>query len=142
MVGGAVSEVVATRLDKFQRGEIVVGNTGWQEWALSDGAGLTKVERGLAPPSTALGVLGMPGMTAYTGLLNIGQPKPSETLSCSFSTMPVGTAPPASRSQMAFASFIIGFDRTHAATHIGVERQPDCAEQQPGLDPAPRPATR
>ncbi len=80
MVGGAVSEVVATRLNKFQRGEIVVGNTGWQEWALSDGAGLMKVECGLAPPSTALGVLGMPGMTAYTGLLNIGQPKPSETV--------------------------------------------------------------
>jgi NADPH-dependent curcumin reductase len=91
MVGGAVSEVVATRLDKFQRGEIVVGNTGWQEWALSDGAGLTKVERGLAPPSTALGVLGMPGMTAYTGLLNIGQPKPSETVVVAAASGAVGS---------------------------------------------------
>ena len=91
MVGGAVSEVVATRLDKFQRGEIVVGNTGWQEWALSDGAGLMKVERGLAPPSTALGVLGMPGMTAYTGLLNIGQPKPSETVVVAAASGAVGS---------------------------------------------------
>lgn len=91
MVGGAVSEVVATRLDKFQRGEIVVGNTGWQEWALSDGAGLMKVERGLAPPSTALGVLGMPGMTAYTGLLNIGQPKPGETVVVAAASGAVGS---------------------------------------------------
>ena len=91
MVGGAVSEVVATRLDKFQRGEIVVGNTGWQEWALSDGAGLMKVERGAAPPSTALGVLGMPGMTAYTGLLNIGQPKPGETVVVAAASGAVGS---------------------------------------------------
>jgi NADPH-dependent curcumin reductase CurA len=91
MVGGTVSEVVAARHDKFQPGEIVVGSTGWQEWALSDGAWLTKVERGLAPLSTALGVLGMPGMTAYTGLLNIGQPKPGETVVVAAASGAVGS---------------------------------------------------
>jgi NADPH-dependent curcumin reductase len=80
MAGGTVSKVVASNHTAFQRGEIVVGYTGWQEYALSDGSGLRKVDPALAPVSTALGILGMPGMTAYTGLLNIGQPKPGETL--------------------------------------------------------------
>ncbi|HEY3147719.1 MAG TPA: NADP-dependent oxidoreductase [Dongiaceae bacterium] len=80
MAGGTVSKVVASNHAAFQRGEIVVGYTGWQEYALSDGSGLRKVDPALAPVSTALGILGMPGMTAYTGLLNIGQPKPGETL--------------------------------------------------------------
>jgi hypothetical protein len=80
MPGGAVSKVAASNHSGFQRGEIVVGYTGWQEYALSDGSSLRKVDPALAPISTALGVLGMPGMTAYTGLLNIGRPKPGETL--------------------------------------------------------------
>ena len=80
MTGGAVSKVTASNNPAFPVGEIVVGNTGWQEYAVSDGTGLRKVDPSLAPISTAVGVLGMPGMTAYTGLLNIGQPKPGETL--------------------------------------------------------------
>src|SRR5262249_25397374 len=54
--------------------------TGWQEYALSDGEGVQKLDPGPAPVSTALGVLGMPGMTAWAGLRNIGQPKPGETV--------------------------------------------------------------
>lgn len=80
MVGGTVSKVLRSRHPDFSTGEVVVGRTGWQELAVADGAGLRKVDPALAPISTALGVLGMPGMTAYTGLLNIGQPKPGETL--------------------------------------------------------------
>jgi NADPH-dependent curcumin reductase CurA len=80
MPGGAVSKVVASNNNGFQRGEIVVGYTGWQDYALSDGSGLRRVDPTLAPISTALGILGMPGQTAYTGLLNIGQPKAGETL--------------------------------------------------------------
>lgn len=80
MTGGAVSRVIVSNNKNFGVGEIVVGNTGWQEHAKSDGGGLRKVDPTLAPVSTAVGVLGMPGMTAYTGLLNIGQPKPGETL--------------------------------------------------------------
>lgn len=80
MPGGTVSKVIASRNEALGVGDIVVGHTGWQEYAVSDGSGLRKVDPALAPISTALGVLGMPGMTAYTGLLNIGKPKAGETL--------------------------------------------------------------
>ncbi|HEV8388600.1 MAG TPA: NADP-dependent oxidoreductase [Dongiaceae bacterium] len=80
MTGGTVSTVIESSNKAFPVGDIVEGRAGWQEYALSDGGGLRKVDPKLAPISTALGILGMPGMTAYTGLLNIGQPKPGETL--------------------------------------------------------------
>ena len=76
MVGGTVGEIVASRNPKYAAGDIVLGYGGWQEYALSNGAGLRKLDPAAAPVSTALGVLGMPGMTAYVGLLEIGQPKP------------------------------------------------------------------
>lgn len=90
MVGGAVSRVVASQHLNFAVGDIVEGRTGWQDYALSDGAGLRRVDPGLAPISTAVGVLGMPGMTAYTGLLTIGQPKPGETVVVSAASGAVG----------------------------------------------------
>jgi hypothetical protein len=80
MSGGAVSKVIQSNNKEFSVGDIVVGYTGWQDYARSNGSGLRKIDPALAPISTALGILGMPGMTAYTGLLNIGQPKPGETL--------------------------------------------------------------
>src|SRR5262249_43197996 len=76
MEGGTVSEVVASNVPRFAKGDIVVGRTGWQTHALSDGSGLQKVDPTRAPIQTALGVLGMPGMTAYMGLLEIGKPAP------------------------------------------------------------------
>jgi NADPH-dependent curcumin reductase len=91
MVGGTVSQVLASKLDDFAAGDFVVGYTGWQEYARSDGTGLRKLDPNLAPISTALGILGMPGMTAYTGLLNIGQPKPVETLVVAAATGAVGS---------------------------------------------------
>src|SRR4029077_18262535 len=75
MEGGTVSEVVESNIPQFARRDIVVGRTGWQTHALSDGSGLQKVDPSQAPIQTALGVLGMPGMTAYTGLLEIGKPR-------------------------------------------------------------------
>src|SRR3954447_12450264 len=92
MEGGTVSEVAASSNDKFARGEIVLGHTGWQTHAVSNGAGLRKLDPRVAPVSTALGVLGMPGMTAYTGLLEIGQPKPGETVVVSAASGAVGSA--------------------------------------------------
>jgi NADPH-dependent curcumin reductase len=80
MEGGTVSEVVASNLPRFAKGDIVVGRTGWQTHALSDGSGLQKVDPTRAPIQTALGVLGMPGMTAYVGLLEIGKPAAGETV--------------------------------------------------------------
>jgi hypothetical protein len=90
MVGGTVSEVVASKLEGFIPGDIVEGRTGWQAYALSDGAGMRKVDPALGPISTALGVLGMPGMTAYFGLFNIGEPKPGETVVVSAAAGAVG----------------------------------------------------
>jgi NADPH-dependent curcumin reductase CurA len=92
MEGGTVSEVVASDNKAYQVGEIVLGHTGWQTHALSSGAGLRKLDPKLAPISTALGVLGMPGMTAYTGLLEIGQPKAGETVVVSAASGAVGSA--------------------------------------------------
>jgi NADPH-dependent curcumin reductase len=71
MEGGTVSEVVDSNVARFAKGDIVVGRTGWQTHALSDGSSLQKVDPTRAPIQTALGVLGMPGMTAYMGLLEI-----------------------------------------------------------------------
>jgi NADPH-dependent curcumin reductase len=90
MEGGTVSEVMASDNSRFLAGDIVLGYTGWQEYALSDGSGLRKLDASLAPVHTALGVLGMPGMTAYTGLLNIGQPKAGETVVVSAASGAVG----------------------------------------------------
>ncbi len=80
MEGGTVSEVLQSQYSGLSKGDIVLGYTGWQAFAVAPGAGLVKIDKKLAPISTALGVLGMPGMTAYTGLLNIGQPKEGETV--------------------------------------------------------------
>ena len=80
MLGGTVAEIVASRNPSYSVGDIVLGYGGWQEYAVSNGAGLRKLDPKRAPVSTALGVLGMPGMTAYVGLLEIGQPKPAETV--------------------------------------------------------------
>jgi len=91
MVGGTVSRVVTSQHPGFQPGDIVEGRTGWQDYALSTGQELRKVDPALGPLSTALGVLGMPGMTAYTGLLNIGQPKPGETVVVAAASGAVGS---------------------------------------------------
>lgn len=80
MEGGTVSEVVESKSPKLQAGDIVLSYSGWQEYATAKAVHLQKLDPKLAPVSTAVGVLGMPGMTAYTGLLNIGQPKPGETV--------------------------------------------------------------
>ncbi len=91
MVGGAVSEVLRSDLAGFKPGDIVFAYSGWQDLWASDGRGARKVDPALAPISTALGVLGMPGMTAYTGLRNIGQPKAGETLVVAAASGPVGS---------------------------------------------------
>ena len=65
--------------------------TGWEEYALSDGRGVRKLDPSIAPVTTALGVLGMPGMTAWTGLMNIGQPRPGETLVVAAASGAVGS---------------------------------------------------
>ncbi|MDN7944353.1 NADP-dependent oxidoreductase [Burkholderia multivorans] len=80
MVGGTISRVVASNLPAFREGDLVVAASGWQDYALSDGSDLIPLGRDFPHPSRALGVLGMPGFTAYTGLLTIGEPKAGETV--------------------------------------------------------------
>lgn len=92
MEGEGVSEVIASNNPKFAKGDIVAIRSGWQTHALSDGKGLRKVDPAAAPISTALGVLGMPGMTAYTGLLEIGRPKVGETVVVAAASGAVGSA--------------------------------------------------
>ena len=89
MVGGTVGRVVASRHPRFREGDLVLGNAGWQDYALSDGSDLMSVE-GIDPPSLALGGLGMPGFTAHVGLLDIGQPKAGETVVVAAATGAVG----------------------------------------------------
>ncbi len=91
MEGGTVSEVLTSNVPRFAKGDIVVGRTGWQTYALSDGSGLQKVDPGRAPISAALGVLGMPGMTAYVGLLEIGKPAVGETVVVAAASGAVGS---------------------------------------------------
>jgi NADPH-dependent curcumin reductase len=69
----------------------VLGYGGWQDYAISSGVGLRKLDPAAAPVTTALGVLGMPGMTAYAGLLEIGQPKPGETVAVAAASGAVGS---------------------------------------------------
>jgi NADPH-dependent curcumin reductase len=92
MVGGTVAEVVGSRHAGFREGELVLAPAGWQDYAALDGHGLRKLDPAEAPPSTALGVLGMPGLTAYAGLLAIGRPLPGETVVVAAATGPVGSA--------------------------------------------------
>lgn len=91
MTGGAVSRIEQSRNPKFEVGDLVVGATGWQSHSISDGRNLIPVPKGLPSPSMALGVLGMPGMTAYMGLMDIGQPKAGETLVVAAASGAVGS---------------------------------------------------
>jgi NADPH-dependent curcumin reductase CurA len=92
MEGGTISEVIASNNAVFQKGDIVLSRAGWQTHAVSDGLGLRKIDPKLAPISTAVGVLGMPGMTAYFGLLEIGKPQPGETVVVAAASGAVGSA--------------------------------------------------
>ncbi|HQW19671.1 MAG TPA: NADP-dependent oxidoreductase [Rhodocyclaceae bacterium] len=80
MLGGTAGEIVASRHPQFAVGDKVIGRLGWQLYAVSDGTGLSKVDTGKFPLSTYLGVLGMPGVTAWIGLFDFCVPKPDETV--------------------------------------------------------------
>jgi len=92
MVGGTVSEVMESNVPGFAAGDLVFAYTGWQSHALSDGKGLRKLDARDAPISTALGILGMPGHTAYVGLLDIGRPQAGQTVLVSAASGAVGSA--------------------------------------------------
>ena len=91
MTGGTVARVEASRNPQFAIGDWVLSVGGWQEYSISDGVGATKLPAAMAHPSYALGVLGMPGFTAYRGLLDIGKPRAGETVVVSAATGAVGS---------------------------------------------------
>ncbi len=90
MIGGIVGEVTASDRGEWHVGDIVEGRLGWQQYAVCDGAGLTRVDPSLAPVSTALGILGMPGLTAYFGLLEVARPRAGDTVLVSAASGAVG----------------------------------------------------
>ena len=91
LTGGAVGEVVSSTSDQFAEGDFVLHMFGWREYVLAEPRQLTKVDPSLAPLQSFLGVLGMPGMTAYVGLLDIGKPQPGETVFVSGAAGAVGS---------------------------------------------------
>lgn len=90
MVGGTVAQVRSSDVDGFAVGDWVQAFGGWQDYALSDGTGVVNLGKAPKNPSWALGVLGMPGLTAWSGLTQIGQPKAGETLVVAGASGPVG----------------------------------------------------
>ncbi|WP_419147437.1 NADP-dependent oxidoreductase [Pseudoalteromonas 'SMAR'] len=91
MVGGTVCRVEQSNNPKFAQGDWVLAMAGWQDYSLSDGSELLKLDNNITKPSYSLGVLGMPGLTAYMGLMDIGQPKAGETVVVAAATGAVGS---------------------------------------------------
>ncbi len=92
MTGGAVGRIAASRHPRYAEGEWVLHQLGWREWALSDGTAIRRVDPSVAPVSTALGILGMPGFTAWYGLFVVGAPAEGETVLVSGAAGAVGSA--------------------------------------------------
>ncbi|WP_241610388.1 NADP-dependent oxidoreductase [Rosenbergiella epipactidis] len=90
MVGGTVSRVVHSTVEGFAEGDWVLSQGGWQNYSLAKPQEVVKLDQAMAHPSYALGILGMPGFTAYMGLTDIGKPQPGETLVVAAATGPVG----------------------------------------------------
>jgi len=90
MVGGTVGEVIESNDPGVKPGDIVLAYTGWQKYGVADAATVRTLDPAQVPVTTALGVLGMPGFTAYAGLTQIGRPKPGETVVVAAASGPVG----------------------------------------------------
>jgi len=91
MTGGTVARVEASQRADFAIGDLVLSTSGWQDYAVSNGTGVVKLPATMPRPSLAVGVLGMPGFTAYMGLLDIGKPKAGETVVVAAATGAVGS---------------------------------------------------
>jgi NADPH-dependent curcumin reductase CurA len=147
MVGATVCQVEASRHPDYTEGEWVLAYSGWQDYALSDGVGLSRLGNNPDNPSYALGILGMPGFTAYMGLLDIGRPKAGETLVMAAATGPVGgtvgqigklkgcrvVGVAGGREKCDYATGILGFDACldHKAPDFAVQLRNACPD---GID--------
>ncbi len=92
ITGGVIGEVIAAKGDKLQKGDVVLGNLGWREYSAVPETNLRKIDPSLAPVTAYLGILGMTGLTAYFGLLDIGRPQAGETVVVSGAAGAVGSA--------------------------------------------------
>ncbi|MDE0088314.1 MAG: NADP-dependent oxidoreductase [Candidatus Poribacteria bacterium] len=91
MVGGVIAQIVESKHPDFQVGDIVNASIGWQEYGIAPGEGLRKIDPSIAPISTGAGILGMPGLTAYFGLLQVGKLQDGETVFVSGAAGAVGS---------------------------------------------------
>ena len=91
MVGGVIAQIVESKHADFQVGDIVNASIGWQEYGVAQGEGLRKIDPSIAPISTGAGILGMPGLTAYFGLLEVGKLQDGETVFVSGAAGAVGS---------------------------------------------------
>lgn len=91
MSGETVAQVLESRHPEYRPGEFIVVRNGWQQFALSSGQGVRRLDPLRAPVSTGLGVLGLPGLAGYTGLVYLGEPRPGQTVLISAATGPVGS---------------------------------------------------
>jgi NADPH2:quinone reductase len=91
MPGGTICEVVESRAPKFRIGDLVTSAAGWRHYSVADARTVRALDIAAMPSATALGVLGMPGFTGYSGLVKIGAPRPGETVVVAAATGPVGS---------------------------------------------------
>jgi NADPH-dependent curcumin reductase CurA len=91
MPGESIGTIIASNHADFSQGEVVLARTGWRTHAISTGEGVSRIERGTLPITTRLGVLGMPGLTAYAGMKAIGKPRKGETVVVAAASGPVGS---------------------------------------------------
>jgi NADPH-dependent curcumin reductase len=132
MGGETVAQVLESRHPDYRPGEYVVARNGWQQFALSSGQGVRRLDPNKAPVSTALGVLGLPGLAGYTGLIYMGEPRPGQTVLVSDATGPVGcTAGQAARIVGARAVGIAGSPEKcdYAVNQLGFAA---CINDRPG----------
>ena len=90
IVGRTISEVIESNHPEYEKGDIVLTSNGWQEYGISNGEGVRKLNNHQGKLSTALGILGMPGLTAYAGLMVYGEPKDGDIIVVSAASGPVG----------------------------------------------------
>ncbi len=124
IAGGAIGEVIESRSSQFHEGDVVAGMFGWQQYAACDEGTIRTVNPKIAPVTTALGLLGMPGLTAYFGLLDIGRPKKGETVVVSGAAGAVGTV-------------VVQIAKIHETRVVGIAgSDTKCAylEEQLGID--------
>lgn len=92
ITSGVIGQIIESQSGRFEKGEIVVGSLGWQEFSIAPENMIRKIDPNIAPLTTYLGILGMTGLTAYFGLLDIGKPKAGETIVISGAAGAVGSA--------------------------------------------------